>query len=35
MVGIAQTLETAVSNRFETKTDPLGHPWAALAAQHR
>jgi phage virion morphogenesis protein len=28
MAGIAMALETAVSNRFETKTDPLGQPWA-------
>lgn len=29
MAGIAAALRGAVSDRFETKTDPLGNPWAA------
>ena len=31
MAGIDTELEAAVSRRFETTTDPLGHPWAAWA----
>lgn len=27
MAGIGQEMVTRVSNRFETETDPLGHPW--------
>jgi len=31
MEAIGQTLETRVSGRFETESDPLGHPWAPWA----
>ena len=28
MAGIGQELESRISARFETQTDPAGHPWA-------
>ncbi|MBB4844987.1 phage gpG-like protein [Paucibacter oligotrophus] len=31
MASIGQELESRVSGRFETETDPLGHPWAPWA----
>lgn len=31
MQAIGTTLEARVSGRFETETDPLGHPWAPWA----
>lgn len=31
MEAIGTTLESRVSGRFETETDPLGHPWAPWA----
>ncbi|WP_082922612.1 phage virion morphogenesis protein [Halothiobacillus diazotrophicus] len=31
MASIGQELVTRISNRFETQTDPMGHPWAQWA----
>jgi phage virion morphogenesis protein len=31
MAGIGQELESRISARFETETDPSGRPWAAWA----
>ena len=35
MESIGQTMQSRVSARFESETDPLGHPWAPWAASTR
>ena len=35
MAGIGQELNSRISARFETRTDPLGHPWAPWAESTR
>ena len=35
MAGIGQELNSRISGRFETRTDPLGHPWAPWAESTR